>query len=86
MSKSILVMNTPEACIDCPCHFAEESGKVWCGKEKKELLADDIETYKPDWCPLKEIPRKKPDKAMGEWLDFNCGYNACIHEILKGEE
>lgn len=23
---------------------------------------------------------------MGEWFDFNCGYNACIDEILKGEE
>ncbi len=56
MSKSILVMDTPEACIDCPCHFTEDTGRVWCGKEKKELLIDDIETYKPTWCPLKEIP------------------------------
>ena len=37
MSKSILVMDTPEACIDCPCHFAEDTGRVWCGKDKKEV-------------------------------------------------
>ena len=42
MSKSILVMDTPEACIDCPCHFTEDTGRVGCGKEKKELWIDDI--------------------------------------------
>lgn len=26
-----------------------------CGKENKEILTDDIEAFKPDWCPLKEI-------------------------------
>lgn len=50
MSKSILVVDTPEACIDCPCHFAGESGMVMCGVEQQELLTDDIETFKPDWC------------------------------------
>lgn len=86
MSKSILVVDTPEACIDCPCHFAEDVGKVWCGKNKEELLADDIETFKPDWCPLREIPQKKPTREMGEYLYFDCGYNACIDDVLKGEE
>ena len=28
MSRSILVIDTPEACIDCPCHFAYEDGTV----------------------------------------------------------
>ncbi len=55
MSKSVLVIDTPEACIDCPCHFTKENGMVVCGVKKKELLADDIETFKPGWCPLKEI-------------------------------
>lgn len=51
MGKSILVLDeTPKTCIDCPCHFAEDTGRVWCGKEQKELLSDDIEVYKPDWC------------------------------------
>lgn len=35
MSKSILVIDTPEICIDCPCHFTEESGMVMCGVEEK---------------------------------------------------
>lgn len=57
MSKSILVLDTPDACIDCPCHFADDGGMVWCGKENKRLLTDDIETFKPDWCPLREARR-----------------------------
>ena len=54
MSKAILVIDTPECCIDCPCHFAEDI--VWCGVKDQELETDDIETYKPDWCPLKPMP------------------------------
>lgn len=53
--KSVLKINTPQVCIDCPCHFAGESGMVMCGVEKRELLSDDIETFKPDWCPLREL-------------------------------
>lgn len=52
--KSILEIETPKYCFDCPCHFAGESGMVVCGVEKRELLSDDIETFKPDWCPLRE--------------------------------
>lgn len=82
MSKSILVIDTPKACIDCPCHFAGMSGQVWCGKENKELLSDDIETLKPDWCPLRDLLEKYEPISM----DFERGHNACIDEILKVAE
>lgn len=65
MSKSILVIDTPSVCIDCPCHFAYDTGAVDCGVNGKELLTDDIETFKPDWCPLKEIPNKKQNAGFG---------------------
>ncbi len=32
MGKSILVLDTPESCIDCPCHFFNDIGNIWCGK------------------------------------------------------
>lgn len=99
MSKSILVMDTPEVCIDCPCHFTEDTGKVWCGKEQQELLTDDIETFKPDWCPLKELPEKKIEtlylnrednlrniETYGEKRDMLAvGWNMCIDKILKDQ-
>lgn len=86
MNKSILVIETPDICIDCPCHFAEETGKVWCGRNGKEILADDIEDFKPDWCPLKDIPEKKSENIKEVGLissTRNEGWNLCIDEILK---
>lgn len=82
MSKAVLVMDMPKYCIDCPCHFAGMH-TVKCGVKKKRLPKNDIETYKPDWCPLKPMPEKAnhPD-----WCDggrYDKGYNACIDELLK---
>lgn len=87
MSKSILVIDTPKVCIDCPCHFAEDTGRVWCGKEKKDLLSDDIETFKPDWCPLVELPQKKElEKERRESItaDFYGEDDSCEEAYLEG--
>lgn len=71
MSKSALVMNTPENCYDCPF------GTSYCGEleyvglcELADCLdCDEIlmteEHYdcesksKPVWCPLKPLPERK---------------------------
>lgn len=70
MSKSVLVMNTPENCYDCPF------GTAYCGEleyvgycELADCLDYDVilmteEHYdcesksKPVWCPLKPLPEK----------------------------
>ena len=93
--KAILVLEMPKYCIDCPCHFAGMSTVV-CGVKKKKLITDDIETYKPDWCPLKPMPSKKQEKQYcrnglfgintAMETSFNQGYNACIGEILGDKE
>lgn len=75
MSKSALVMNTPENCYDCPFRTA------YCGELEYEGLCeladcldyDEIliteEHYdcenklKPVWCPLKLLPEKKSTTA-----------------------
>lgn len=85
MSKSILVIDTPEACIGCPCHFADDV-MIWCGKERKEILADDIETFKPDWCPLLDLPEKMVEENRWFSEEYARGFNTCIDEILKGDE
>lgn len=71
MSKSVLVVDTPENCYDCPF------GTSYCGKieyvgycELADCLDYDVilmteEHYdcesksRPDWCPLKPLPEKK---------------------------
>ena len=83
MSKAVLVMDMPSKCIDCPLHFVDEPN-YWCGANMKDLLTDDIETYKPDWCPLRELPNPKEKGKAENILEIftNAGYNACIDELL----
>lgn len=52
MMKGILILEIPDACIDCPCHFAYDDGSMQCGINKKQILTDDPDTYKPSWCPI----------------------------------
>lgn len=91
MSKAFIILDMPNNCIDCPCHFAGMSTVV-CEVNKKKLLTDDIETYKPDWCPLRELPEKIGIEEAVKMTRNGCisdvinSYNSCIDELLKGEE
>ena len=86
MSKSILVIDTPENCDQCPCFL--EVATDCCGVNGKDIDGHG----KPDWCPLKEMVEKtsvgievcigNKTECVKSYVD---GYNACIDEILKGE-
>lgn len=89
MSKSILVIDTPESCWGCDL----ENGH-YCGKGGRYIGEEEFETI-PGWCPIRDLPEKKEkiefqgngcfgiNEAMEH--NFNMGFNACIDEILKGE-
>lgn len=81
MSKSILVIDTPECCDYCPVGriFGME-GQVEC-MEGKDIRVNNNGRTIPDWCPLRDLPEKYYPVSM----NFESGYNACIDEILKGE-
>ena len=93
MSKSILLIDTPENCRDCPC--GKEIYNHYCVRYECSVISQNItkEEYKkekPDWCPLKEIPKKKKprkihDNNLGHFhvSAFDKGYNKCIDEILQ---
>lgn len=69
MSKSVLVIDTPETCVDC-IFCQEYSTKsreyAYCyvtnGDSENDMKPIDcIYGYrqsKPDWCPLMELPEK----------------------------
>ena len=82
MSKSILVIDTPSSCEKCNfqqfaiCHAVRKS---ICG------TPTDLKS-KPDWCPLRELPEKKEIRLDHALHEYERGYNACIDELLKGEE
>lgn len=89
MSKSILVIETPKCCEECPLEM-DVDGKLGVnicrGREKYSYNPDSKE--KPDWCPLKEVPEKE-DKSIF-YNNYKTGYvngfNACIDEILRENE
>lgn len=98
MSKSIVVVDTPETCVDCI--FCQEYGigskkYAYCyvtnGDSENDMkLIDCIYGYcqsKPDWCPLKPLPKKfdnEKDRKLGDFEPlFKIGWNACLREITE---
>ena len=90
MSKSVLVINTPENCLDCQfCYELDEGVEACCSisdDDKDTSLMKKINYEygycqgKPDWCPLKELPNKK---NWGEIFNGNVkGWNDCLKEII----
>lgn len=86
LSKSILVISTPENCTGCSLYHYPSCHCYITGKFQNNISED----YKPDWCPLKEVPdKKKPrkihDNNLGHFYisAFDKGYNKCIDDILQ---
>lgn len=97
MSKSILVIDTPEGCVRCDCCHTKDydfreriDGEKICGIENMNVddYCDGINLRKPDWCPLRVLPEKKdmePGKTIIRAVQHE-GWNMCIDKILKGIE
>lgn len=88
MSKSILVIDTPENCIECR-FFAKRlcgNGRCTLNQDISNVIPDRC---KSDWCPLRELTKKKDMYFREECSMYISryweGYNALIDEILKGE-
>lgn len=47
MSKSILVVDTPDLCIECTLRERSE-----CAATRRKIEDADMWVKKPDWCPL----------------------------------
>lgn len=59
MSRSILVMDTPKSCKECPCGSSVETmsfDDYCCCEILNQQIPEEIYSLeKPDWCPLREI-------------------------------
>ena len=92
-----MVIDTPETCLDCKFCFELHEGIEACcllsDDLEDETLCGEISNYcqeRPNWCPLKEIPKKKEprkihDNNLGHFhvSAFDKGYNKCIDELLQ---
>ena len=90
------VESLPRSCSYCDCCHTKEydsrhklDGEKFCGIEN-----EDVEVFyyygdgRPDWCPLKELPKKRKELSIEEYefgklgLAFTDGWNACLRKIL----
>ena len=84
MSKSVLVIDTPEKCIHCPllnsadeCTVQDDDANFNAGDSWDELMKG---------CPLKPLPEKMTGVAQTDhWNSIKAGWNGCIDEITGGE-
>lgn len=91
MSKSVLVMDTPETCLDCMfCFELDEGINACCSVMSDKGLCRDIQCdggycqSKPNWCPLKEVPEEvHNDYKYDEYCDgYDDGWNGFRGRIL----
>lgn len=82
MSKSVLVIDTPEKCDSCMYIGTFHS---FCKINCRDIKDTSV---KPDWCPLKPLPEKfdnEKDRKLGDFEPlFKIGWNACI-DAITGE-
>lgn len=81
MSKSVLVIDTPEKCDSCDLCCI--TFYPFCKVNARDIIDLNIV---PDWCPLKPLPEKKSTTAPVSNYEvqknlFAAGWNACINEI-----
>lgn len=78
MSKAILVIDTPDNCFKCKL-------QEWANC--RIVKGCHTGNSRPEWCPLKPLPEKAELTFIDHGQDqIAMGWNACIDEILKGEE
>ena len=85
MSKSVLVIDTPEKCDSCDLCCI--TFYPFCKVNARDIIDLNIV---PDWCPLKPLPKKMKVtglyngeyfKAGGKPPSYKIGWNKCIDEI-----
>lgn len=94
MSKSVLIIDTPANCFECPC-FMEMGWRCQCRLD----IDEDVHDGRPPWCPLKEGKKIIPIEWINSYttaLIFSDDYvdNAegiddyiyCIDEMVRDWE
>ena len=94
MSKSLLLIDTPACCDDCPLKLWDALSEYYgaCVPTLKEVNSvtdeykenEDRDTI-PSWCPLKPLPRKK-NKDFHPNIVYANGWNDCLNEILRRQD
>lgn len=81
MDYSYFVFETPKDCFSCP--FLICAKEHYCEVEDGgRLIEVNVCDGKPDWCPLRPLPKRYDEGQMREQK----GWNACLDEITGDVE
>lgn len=95
MAKAVLVMDMPERCDKCLLllKIPQKDGLALClarpTNGQEEYNPKREKSWRPDWCPLRELPERKDELPVEKYefgglgKAFTYGWNACLDEILK---
>lgn len=91
MPKAVLVMDMPERCDKCLLllKIPQKDGLALClarpTNGQEEYNPKREKSWRPDWCPLRELPEKMPDLEHGyenvEKSIIRTGWNACLDAL-----
>lgn len=84
MSKSVLVIDTPRKCYDCPLLNGADECTVQ--DDDANFNADDSWDELMKGCPLKPLPERHaaPKNATGYEIGYEDGWNECLKKIMRG--
>lgn len=72
MAKAVLVMDMPESCFGCNFLYCNADAGIDSCQAMEVSRIVDSETYeRPDWCPLRELPERKPESERRECVFFD---------------
>lgn len=89
MNKSVLVIDTPKSCAQCP--LLNGSDECVMQDASENFNADSFDDLM-NGCPLKSLPEKKSTTAPVSNYEvqknlFAAGWNSCIDKIIgKGKD
>lgn len=82
MKKGFILVDIPDA--DCrKCKMYGDYNV--CGVAHRYI--DPVVGKKPDWCPIREFPKRKKEQDEQEYLfgkigkAFESGWNACLNDM-----
>lgn len=92
MSKSVLIIDTPDCCGRCIFAEDDASGMYCIAHDEDYIDIPDTMGGKPDWCPLRDLQMKKelmkiperPTMRDFERKGYQNGWNACL-DAITGE-
>ena len=82
MEKSVLIIDKPKNCLECPCIGIR--GGEWCceatGKpytRSQEIMLKKYEPFRPGFCPLRDMP-----DYMLDWRAGADGYESGWNDVF----